>query len=265
VLKGESGVSSWIESQPTPFIAAIVFALVYLAAAAVFLLAAWASRLPAGKHVGSLTPALLSPLGTVLGILIVFLAARVWANVDRAHEYVSHEISSLREAALIVNSLPPGVEEQVRAALKAHVEFVISEEWPAMGDRRADLKLRATHLEAAMKALLAFSPEAENQKLAQSRALAAIENAFENRRYRIAISRMEIDPIQWIVVLLLSATVLITIASVHIHQRWAMAVGLFAFSTAIAICLVLLMEYDRPFVPGGFVISPADYRDAIPD
>jgi hypothetical protein len=44
-----------------------------------------------------------------------------------------------------------------------------------------------------------------------------------------------------------------------------MGTGLFTFSTAIAICLVLLMEYDRPFVPGGFVLSPADYRDAIRD
>jgi hypothetical protein len=258
-------MTSWIESQSSPVIAAIVFGLVYLAAAAMFLLAAWVSRLSIGKQVGSLTPALLSPLGTILGILIVFLAARVWANLDRAHEYVIHEISAVREAGLIVKSLPPSVEEQVHADLKAHVEFVVSEEWPAMGDRRADLKMRATHLEVAMSNLLAFSPEAENQKLAQSRALAAIENAFENRRYRIAISRMEIDSIQWIVVLVLSATVLITIASVHIHQRWAMAVGLFAFSTAIAICLVLLMEYDRPFVPGGFVLTPSDYRDAIPD
>jgi hypothetical protein len=114
-------MTAWIESQSAPVIAAIVFGLVYLAAAVVFLLAAWASRLPPGKQVGSLTPALLSPLGTILGILIVFLAARVWANVDRAHEYLSHEISALREAALIVNSLPPGVEEEVRAALKARV------------------------------------------------------------------------------------------------------------------------------------------------
>ena len=186
-------MTSWIESQSSPVIAAIVFGLVYLAAAAIFLLAAWVSRLSIGKQVGSLTPALLSPLGTILGILIVFLAARVWANLDRAHEYVIHEISALREAGLIVKSLPPSVEEQVHADLKAHVEFVVSEEWPAMGDRRADLKMRATHLEVAMRTLLAFSPEAENQKLAQSRALAAIENAFENRRYRIAISRMEIE------------------------------------------------------------------------
>jgi hypothetical protein len=258
-------MTSWIESQSPPVIAAIVFGLVYLATAATFLVAAWTSQFPAGKHVGSLTPSLLSPLGTILGILVVFLAARVWTNVDRAHEYVIHEISSLREAGLISKSLPSGVEEQVHADLKAHVESVISDEWPAMGEGRADLKLRATHLEAAMKALLAFSPSEANQKLAQSRALAAVEDAFENRRYRIAISRTQIDPIQWIVVLLLSATVLITIASVHIHERWAMAVGLFAFSTSVAICLVLLMEYDRPFVPGGFVISPADYRDAILD
>ena len=258
-------MTNWVESQSTPVIAAIVFGVVYLATAAIFLLATWVSRFRVGKQVGLLTPALLSPLGTILDILIVFLAARVWANLDRAHEYVSHEISALREAGLLVKSLPPGVEEQVHVALKGHVDFLLSEELPAMADRRADLKLRATNLEAAMKALLAFSPDATNQKLAQSRALSAIENAFENRRYRIAISRTEIEPIQWIVILLLSAMVLITIASVHIQQRSAMAVGLFTFSTAIAICLVLLMEYDRPFVPGGFVLSPTDYRDAIPD
>ena len=49
-------MTSWIESQPTLVIAAIVFGVVYLATAAVFLLAAWASRLPIGKHLGSLTP-----------------------------------------------------------------------------------------------------------------------------------------------------------------------------------------------------------------
>jgi Protein of unknown function (DUF4239) len=258
-------MTSWIESQSAPVIALIVFGFVYLAAVGIFLLTVWVSGHPVGKHVAALTPGLLSPLGTILGILIVFLAARVWANLDRAHEYVNQEVSALREAALIVKALPPNVEAQVRAALKAHIEFIVSEEWPAMADQRLSLKSRATQLEAAMDALLAFSPKEENQKLAQSRALAAIEEAFDSRRNRIAISRAEIDPVQWIVVLLLSTMVLITIAAVHIHQRWAMAVGLFTFSTAVAICLVLLLEYDKPFAPGGFVLLPVDYRDAVPD
>jgi hypothetical protein len=100
-------MTNWVESQSPPVIAAIVFGIVYLATAAIFLLATWVSRFRVGKQVGLLTPALLSPLGTILGILIVFLAARVWANLDRAHEYVSHEISALREAGLLVKSLPP--------------------------------------------------------------------------------------------------------------------------------------------------------------
>jgi hypothetical protein len=75
-------MTNWVESQSTPVIAAIVFGVVYLATAAIFLLATWVSRFRVGKQVGLLTPALLSPLGTILGILIVFLAARVWANLE---------------------------------------------------------------------------------------------------------------------------------------------------------------------------------------
>jgi hypothetical protein len=44
-----------------------------------------------------------------------------------------------------------------------------------------------------------------------------------------------------------------------------MAASLFAFSTAIAICLVLLMDYDRPFGHSGFAIEPTEYLGAMPD
>ena len=79
------------------------------------------------------------------------------------------------------------------------------------------------------------------------------------------LSRAEIEPIQWLVIFLLSVLIMITIAAIHIDKKWAMAAALFAFSTAIAICLVLLMDYDRPFGHGGFAITPSDYGDAMPD
>ena len=164
----------------------------------------------------------------------------------------------MREASLIAQSLPTGVQDQVRADLKG-TRRVCGVERMA-GDGRGASRTSSCERPISKPRCTLFwrSPRSdESQKLAQSRALTAVENVFENRRYRIAISRTEIDPIQWIVVLLLSATVLITIAAIHIHDRWTMAVGLFAFSTAVAICLVLLMEYDRPFLPGGFVISPS--------
>jgi hypothetical protein len=44
-----------------------------------------------------------------------------------------------------------------------------------------------------------------------------------------------------------------------------MAITMFIFSTAVAVCLVLLMVYDRPFGAGGFVIQPTVLRDIMPD
>ena len=71
----------WIESQSTAIIALIVFGAAYVSAALIFCVAALLSRRPIGKVLQSVTPGILSPLGTILGILIAFLAVRVWTNL----------------------------------------------------------------------------------------------------------------------------------------------------------------------------------------
>jgi len=37
------------------------------------------------------------------------------------------------------------------------------------------------------------------------------------------------------------------------------------FSTALAICLTLLLIYDRPFSAGGFTMTPTLLREVAPD
>jgi hypothetical protein len=261
----EESMIFWIESQPSGVIFLIVFGLTYLATAVVFLIARLVSRTSIAPELQTVTPSILAPLGAILGILIAFLAARVWANMDRAEEYVTQEISALRQATLIVKSLPPDVQDRFQAAVKAHLKFIVSKEWPAMADERASLRSNPPPLEAAMSALLSFSPSETNEKLGQSHALRAIEDALKYRRYRVWLSQAEIEPMQWIVILLLSAVIMITIAAIHIEKKWAMAASLFAFSTAVAICLVLLMDYDRPFGHGGFAIAPTQYVEAAPN
>jgi hypothetical protein len=48
---------------------------------------------------------------------------------------------------------------------------------------------------------------------------------------------------------------------IHIGRPTAMAVTLVIFSTGVAVCLLLLMVYDRPFAAGGVTISPTAYRE----
>ena len=112
----------------------------------------------------------------------------------------------------------------------------------------------AVGLREALTAVLSFVPTQANQKLAQERAVVPIERALEARRNRVRLSQVEIAPIQWVVVVVLATLILLTIAFVHIASRLAMFITMFIFSTAVAVCLILLMIYDKPFRAGGIVI-----------
>jgi hypothetical protein len=85
------------------------------------------------------------------------------------------------------------------------------------------------------------------------------------RRNRVRLSQAEIAPIQWIVIIVLAVLIQITLAMLHIGNRLAMAITMFIFSTAIAVCLVLLMVYHRPFGVGGFVTEATVLRDIMPE
>jgi Protein of unknown function (DUF4239) len=202
----------------------------------------------------------LAPLGMILGLLIGFLADRVWSNFDRANQYVGQEAGAIRETILLTDALPSDVRTAVRKAVKKHLDFIESEEWPAMASGRATLQSIAVGLAEAMTTLLSFTPAQSNQQLAQQRALVAIEQALEARRNRVLLSQAEIAPIQWIAIIVIAVLILITLAMVLVEHRLARAITMFIYSTAIAMCLVLLLVYDRPFGAGGFVIRPTVFQ-----
>jgi hypothetical protein len=134
-----------------------------------------------------------------------------------------------------------------------------------MAEEHMSLRSFPPHLEEAMGAILSFAPVGADQQLAQNRMLIAVEDALEFRRNRVGVSRAKIAPIQWAVIVVLAGMIGITIAAIHIHARLAMAIVMFIFSTAVAMSLVLLMVYDRPFGLGGFALPPTAYREAMPN
>lgn len=113
-----------------------------------------------------------------------------------------------------------------------------------------------------MSGLLSFSPSQSNEQLGQSRALISAEEALKYRRYRVWLSQAKIEPIQWVVICLVAALIMVTIAAIHVEKK--RATSLFAFSSAIAICLVLLLDYDHPFGRGDSSIPPTQYIEAMP-
>ena len=74
----------WIGSQPPEVITLIAFVLCYAVAALIFGIIRFLSRMRAAEGLQAITPAMVTPIGVIGGLLIAFLAGRVWANLDNA-------------------------------------------------------------------------------------------------------------------------------------------------------------------------------------
>jgi Protein of unknown function (DUF4239) len=251
----------WIESQSILVTTLVVFGFCFALTMATIGAAEILSRRAVARELKAVSPATLPPLAVILALLLAFLASRVWTNVDRAGEYVGQEASALRQAVLLADALPPDARKSVRDSIKRHLHFIETQDWPAMGRTQATLQAIPAGLTDAMAAVLSFTPAQPTQQLAQERSIIAIEHALDARRHRIRLSQLQISPIQWVVIVVLTMLILVTTAFVHIDNRPAMAATLFMFSTAVAVCLVLLMVYDRPFAVGGVTMAPTAFRE----
>jgi hypothetical protein len=251
----------WIESQPTALIAVLVTAFTYGMAAVIFLAMTVISRWRIAGELKGMTPVMLTPLAVIVGLLIAFLASRVWTNIDRATFFIAQEASAVREAILLSDALPEATRAAVRAAIVRYVQFIETDDWPAMALATANLRRIPPGLSDAMTALLSVAPTGMGQQVAQQRAVIAVEQALEARRQRIVLSQTKIAPVQWVVVVLLTALLLLTIGIVHIDKPVTSAVGMAILSAAVASCLVLLMALDRPFGVGGVTLEPTPLRE----
>src|SRR5262249_920258 len=108
----------WIEGQSFSIIALVAFGLCYASAAVIFVLSrVIASRRFAAELKGT-TPVMLTPLAVILGLLLAFVASRVWNHVDNANDYVRQEASAIQETLALADALPASVRTEVRKALK---------------------------------------------------------------------------------------------------------------------------------------------------
>jgi hypothetical protein len=255
----------WLETQETVVITLIVFTFCYLLAIVMLLAGAILSAHPIAGKVNATTPAMLTPLGVITGLVIAFLAARVWANVDRAQAFVAQEATTIRQVVLLSDVLPAELRTTLRNDIKQYLQFVDAEDWPEMLEGRNNLRRLPPGLPDALIASLSFEPQSAGQRVAQQDIARAIEGALQARRNRILLSEAAISPPQWIVIVVLDALMLLTIAMLHVGRHTTTAINLFVFSTAVAACVVILMINDRPFNTGGVMVGSGPLHEvALP-
>ena len=240
-------MSEWIHALPLGWMAVVVFGGTFLVTAVIH---AVVLRLAVGDRARvfkAVSPGLLPPIGIIFGLLVAFLAAQVWGDVDRAHTAVNREASALRAVVILAESLPAETA-RLRGLVRQHIHEAETEEWPAMARGSATLTILPSALAQALQATFGLTAQGEGQLAAQRAIVAALEDALDARRQRILISQSQVNQVKWLSLFLQAICTLAAIAMVHCDNRKAAAVAMGLFATAIAVCILLITAHDRPFI-----------------
>jgi hypothetical protein len=244
--------------------ALVVFAITFLVAGGILAVVLALARGERVSWFKGVSPALLSPLGVIFGLMVVFIAAQVWGDIDRARTAVNREASAIRTVVLLAASFPGEPEVHIRDLLRRHIDEAVSAEWPSMAEQSVSLKVVAPALSEALQFALALEPQSEGRIVAQHEMVNALENAMDARRQRIIASRSSVNWVKWSCLFVQAACMLIAIAMVHCDNRGAAAFAMAIFATGVAVSALLILSHDRPF-SGHIAVKPDVLQQARPE
>ncbi len=120
-----------------------------------------------------------------------------------------------------------------------------------MAQQRATLSSLPTALIEELHDTLALKLVDDSQRAAQPELVKALNTALDARRQRIVISEFALGTVKWIGILLQGLCTLIAIAMVHSDNRLTCAITLALFATGIALSVLMIAAYSRPFTSVG--------------
>jgi len=237
----------WLLYLPALWMAAIVFAATYFLAAVVFWIVTRLAVNERARAFKAVSPGMLPPLGILFALLVGFVSVEVWNNFDRAKVAVATEASALRAVVLLAAAFPDDQRVRIYGLINRHIAEAVNEEWPAMAEQRASLSILPKALLAELRDTLAVRASDDSQRAAQPEMLRALQTALDARRQRIIISESSVGAVKWAGILLQGLCMLIAIAMVHSDNRLACGISLTLFATGIAVSVLLIAAYSRPF------------------
>jgi hypothetical protein len=256
-------MSDWIHALPLGWMTILIFGGTFLGAAVIHLLVHALAVGDRARAFKAVSPGLLPPLGIIFGLLVAFLAVQAWGDMDRAHTAVNREASALRAVVILSGSFP-GEGARLRELIRQHIHEAQSHEWPAMAGRHATITIIPASLAQAVQATLALPVQGEGQAAAQRAIVASLDDALDARRQRILISQSEVNRVKWMSLIAQAICTLIAIAMVHVDNRTTAAIAMGLFSTAVAVCVLLITAHDRPFI-GQNAVQPTVLLEVQPD
>src|SRR5262249_7317237 len=128
----EMDMSNWLHSLPVLWMAILVFGFTYLVTAGIYAVVTVFAVGERARSFKAVSPGLLSPLGVIFGLFLVFTAEQVWTDNEKARAEIDREASALRSAVILATSFPSEIQGQLSELVRRYIADVVAQEWPLM-------------------------------------------------------------------------------------------------------------------------------------
>jgi Protein of unknown function (DUF4239) len=257
-------MGDWFFNLSVAGMALVIFPATYLVAGCVDLVVTRLAVNERAKGFKAVSPGMLPPLGILFALLVGFIAVEVWGNFDKAKTAVATEASALRAVVLLAGAFPDEQRTRIYALVNRHIDETVNKEWPEMAQQRTTLATLPTALIEALHDTLALKPADDSERVAQAEMVKELHTAFDARRQRIVVSEYALGTAKWVAILLQGLCTLVAIAVVHSDNRLARALTLTLFATGIALSVLLIAAYGRPFNSVGPDLLKQVITSAVP-
>ena len=245
--------NGWLSSG-TVGIVLIPFIALYLIA----VLIVWVTHISSARLYFSSCVGITGPFFTSVAILFALFAAFLANDVQRrntqAQSAVFREADAIREILRLSEALGEHAEPVKRAAI-GYLQFVLSEELPAMR-QRGSIADNLGALRTLGHALLAPPFTASTLAPVQTTMLRGLAIVREARLERLTLAGDISAPLNWLAVIALGVLTQIAVAVVQLDKVRPQALALFVFTTAFATTVALIGLGERPFSNRIIDISP---------
>ena len=150
-------MSDWLRNLPILWMTVVVFGLTYLMTTAIQGLVTALAKGERARAFKAISTGMLSPLAIIFGLFVVFTAAQVWNDNERANAAVDREASALRAVVLLAAAFPGDSESKLRALVRSHIEQVTTQEWPMMARGTASLRFAPPLVAEALRSCLLWA------------------------------------------------------------------------------------------------------------
>jgi hypothetical protein len=202
---------------------------------------------------------LLAALIGIYAIAAGLTAVAVWGNTQDAGNNVAKEAAAITVLFHDLGGYPQPLQNQSRSALVEYTRYVIEQEWPLHQHGEAPTGMLKM-IDDMERALLAFEPATEGQKVVHTLVLQAYNKVIEMRRLRLqAVGDTALPGALWIVVILLGVIAISSCFLLRLDSFALHAIITTLVAAPIALILYFIAVTDRPF-QGGVSVSAEPYR-----